>query len=86
MAERLTAHPLVKQVPLCQAFAMEQRSSLYRALDGLMKGKLAGYVTDRRASGDSWRSIAADLREKTHTDVTHETLRSWFPECVAPLP
>lgn len=62
---------------------MEQRSSLYRALDRLMDGGLAEYVTSRRKTGDSWRSIAADLRDKTRTDVTHETLRSWFPEGAA---
>lgn len=59
---------------------MEQRSSLYRALDGLLGGTLAEHVTDRRAAGDSWRSIAADLRTRTGTDLTHETLRSWFPD------
>lgn len=59
---------------------MEQRSSLHRALDKLMDGALAEYVTSRRTQGDSWRSIAVDIRDKTGSDVTHETLRSWFPE------
>lgn len=49
-------------------------------------GGLAAYVNDRRAKGASWRRIALDLRDLTDAriDITHETLRTWFPDDVQP--
>lgn len=58
------------------------QSPTYRLADILLKGRLADYVHDARGAGKSWRRIAIDLRDLTNTeiDVTHETLRSWFPD------
>lgn len=46
----------------------------------MLHGKLREYVTDRRAKGDSWRRISLDIRDEIGLDVTHETLRSWYPD------
>jgi len=43
-------------------------------------GPLSRYVLERRANGRSWRLIARDLYEQTGRDITHETLRAWFPD------
>lgn len=45
-------------------------------------GPLEDFVRDRRATGRAWRLIARDLYEATQSevDLTHETLRSWFPD------
>lgn len=58
------------------------QSPTYRLADLLLDGNLAGYVHEARSAGKSWRRIAIDLRDltKTQVDVTHETLRSWFPD------
>lgn len=37
-------------------------------------------VEQRRAEGISWRKIATEIYDLTGIDVTHETLRSWYPE------
>lgn len=54
----------------------------YRLADILLDGKLAAYVRTARAAGKSWRRIAIEIRDDTdrEIDVTHETLRSWFPD------
>lgn len=39
---------------------------------------LADYVAERRSNGTGWRTIAAELTTMTGTDVSYETLRSWF--------
>lgn len=41
---------------------------------------LTAYVAGRRARGRSWRLIARDIFQATGQDVTHETVRSWFPD------
>lgn len=41
-------------------------------------GSLDAYVADRRARGESWQSIAADLFADTRVKVADETLRNWF--------
>lgn len=53
-----------------------------RLADLLLGGKLDEFVRSRRAEGRAWRLIARDLWEATDgaLDVTHETLRSWYPE------
>lgn len=43
-------------------------------------GALKDLVLARRAEGVSWRLIARDVYDATGVDVTHESLRSWFPE------
>ena len=61
------------------------QTTLHAAADRLLgdAGPLEELVADRRNHGVSWRKIAAELRDLTGIDVTHETLRSWFPETVA---
>lgn len=61
------------------------QTTLHAAADRLLgdAGPLEELVADRRNQGVSWRKIAAELRDLTGIDVTHETLRSWFPEAVA---
>ena len=61
------------------------QTTLHAAADRLLgdAGPLEELVADRRNHGVSWRKIAAELRDLTGIDVTHETLRSWFPEAVA---
>ena len=46
----------------------------------MLRGKLEDYVTGRRAKGHSWRRISLNLRDDIGVDVTHETLRSWYPD------
>lgn len=52
----------------------------YRLADLLLDDGIDEYVASRRREGRSWRRIALDLLEDINLDVTHETLRSWFPE------
>ena len=61
------------------------QTTLHTAADRLLgdAGPLEELVADRRNQGVSWRKIAAELRDLTGIDVTHETLRSWFAETVA---
>lgn len=46
------------------------------------EGALGEFVRSRRDAGRSWRLIARDLYEVTdrQVDVTHESLRAWFPD------
>jgi len=50
------------------------------AANHLLDGHLDQFVAERRNTGRSWRLIARDLYEATDLDVTHETLRTWYPE------
>lgn len=61
---------------------MAGRTPTYRLADNLLDGDLEHIVTEHRADGRSWRWIARDLYDRTGhvVDVTHETLRSWFPD------
>lgn len=61
--------------------AMTQPTPLYRLVEARLggEGSLARYVEERRAS-TSWRTMAADLTERTGESVTHETLRLWFAD------
>jgi len=40
---------------------------------------LEDFVKTRRPH-TSWRRITLELRDATGVDVTHETLRSWYPD------
>jgi hypothetical protein len=59
-----------------------------RLADLLLEGGLEHFVRSRRAEDRSWRLIARDIWEASdgQVDVTHETLRSWFPDEVAQEP
>ena len=41
---------------------------------------LADYVEEKRADGQSWRTISRDLYVDTdrQVDIAYETLRTWF--------
>ncbi len=53
---------------------------LSRLIDIQMAGNLRDHVRDCRAEGVDWRSLAADISERTGTRVSYETLRSWFED------
>lgn len=57
------------------------RSPTYLLADTLLDDGIESFVRARRSEGASWRRIALDLWEATDrkVEVTHETLRSWFP-------
>lgn len=48
----------------------------------LLGTDLEAFVRERRADGTSWRHIARAIYEATNgeVDVTHETLRVWYPD------
>jgi hypothetical protein len=60
---------------------MSQPSVLYQLVEARLgeSGALAEYVAKHRAT-DSWRTMAADLSERTGQPVNHETLRLWFAD------
>ena len=41
------------------------------------------WIRVKRNEGQSWRTIARDLRDATDIDVAHETLRSWIEKAAA---
>lgn len=43
-------------------------------------GHLEQLVRDKRKTKTPWRFIAREVHEATGYDVTHEALRSWFPD------
>lgn len=56
-------------------------SSLRQAVERLLGDEsLDDFVTSRRKLDVSWRRVRDELRDTTGVDVTHETLRSWFPD------
>lgn len=52
-------------------------SVLYQLIESRLPGTLAEYVAEKRAT-TSWRTMAADLEDRTGVQVNHETLRLWF--------
>lgn len=66
----------VRQVPSATA------DSPKRQLADLLLDGLDAFVADRRDQGRGWRLIARDIWQATNgrVDVTHETLRSWYPD------
>ena len=59
---------------------MGTASPTRRLLDHLTSGRFGTYVADRRNAGKSWRQVSLDIRDDFAIDVTHETLRNWFPD------
>jgi hypothetical protein len=61
---------------------MPDRSPTARLADHLLTEGLEAFVAGARASGRSWRWIARELGRRTDwvIDITHETVRSWFPD------
>jgi len=42
--------------------------------------ELEQFVRSRRSQGVPWRRVALDVYDATGLAVTHESLRSWFPD------
>jgi transposase-like protein len=57
---------------------MADASSLRRLAERSFDGDLAGWVTAKRAGGESWRGISAELITEHELNVSHETLRAWY--------
>lgn len=57
-------------------------TSTQRLATLLLGEELEDYVRSRRAERRAWRLIARDiyLATKGEIDVTHETLRTWYPD------
>lgn len=58
---------------------MERITPTRRLLDHLIDGGIEKYAADRRNKGASWREVSLAIRDEYKLDVTHETLRGWFP-------
>lgn len=43
-------------------------------------GDLAGFVARQRSEGRAWRPIATEISAKARIQVSHETLRKWYPD------
>jgi hypothetical protein len=57
-----------------------RQTPLSDLLGTLLGTDLRTWVLTRRAAGTDWRTIAADLAERTGRGVSHESLRSWFAD------
>lgn len=57
-----------------------RQTPLSRLIEKTLGVNLREYVILLRSSGKDWRSIAADLTERTGEPVSHETVRSWFAD------
>jgi hypothetical protein len=58
----------MRQTPLARLIAVQLGQDLRE------------YVVDARNAGKSWDTIAADLTTATGTQLSNETLRSWFKD------
>lgn len=56
------------------------RQPTYSLHDRIMDGKLAEFLADQRAAGESWDSISDTLRDEHDLRVTSTTLRRWWAE------
>ena len=57
-----------------------RRPPLYQLVQIALQRDLESYVRRSRLRGIGWRTISKDLEALTDFKVSHETLRSWFPE------
>jgi hypothetical protein len=48
-------------------------------VDTKLGGNLDGLVAGLRLGGWGWRKIAVEVTKRSGVDVSHETLRNWFP-------
>lgn len=56
---------------------MSQPSPLFQLVEARLDCTLAEYVEEHHAT-DSWRTMAADIVERTGVSLNAETLRLWF--------
>lgn len=61
---------------------MPEPTPKQRLAEVLLGDSLEHFVRSRRDATPprSWRLIARDLYEATDVDLTHESLRLWFPD------
>lgn len=59
---------------------MSRQAALQRLIDTLLQGGLDELVADMRGRDCSWRQISLEIRDRVSVDVSHETLRKWYPE------
>ena len=57
-------------------------SALYELIEIRLGRPFADWVEERRREEPpwSWRDLATEVQRRTDTEVTHETLRTWFTD------
>lgn len=53
---------------------------LARLIGHLLERDLREFVVEARNAGKGWRTIAAEITEKTGQELSGETLRAWFAD------
>lgn len=71
--------------PVSDRLSVMPRSARFQLLQVRLGRDLAQYVASRYPQ-DSWRVIANDLTQITGLSISHETLRTWFPELASNQP
>jgi hypothetical protein len=67
--------------PICQDRLLDVRQTPLSLLIAHTLGiDLGVHVRGERAQGADWRTIAADLSERSGHSVSHESVRSWFAD------
>jgi hypothetical protein len=57
----------------------DKRRLIERALTEAKVAGLLAVVEAARSQGKAWTAIARDVTDRTGVQVSHETLRLWFP-------
>jgi hypothetical protein len=57
-----------------------RRTPSYRLIELHLGTDLEAFVTERRAVGETWRAIAAEISERTGVALSHINLFRWFNE------
>lgn len=74
MSDYLTAR-------ICQDRLLDVRQTpLSRLIEVTLALDLRAHVIAERTEGKDWRTIAADLSERSGHSVSHESVRSWFSD------
>lgn len=62
---------------------MDSKTALCQLAEIKLKQDLPSYVRGLRRAGWSWRKISADIYAQSGVRISHESLRTWFPEAQA---
>lgn len=57
-----------------------RQTPLSRLIEVTLALDLRAHVIAERTEGKDWRTIAADLSERSGHSVSHESVRSWFSD------
>ena len=57
-----------------------RQTPLSRLIEVTLGLDLRAHVIAERTEGKDWRTIAADLSERSGHSVSHESVRSWFSD------